>query len=405
MQFLHNKNVFALLLSQSLQSLAGVLVTIVLMVRVYQMTDSVFLAGLVLSFMSFASIAASFCISPVLRNLGFKKVLAFANLLRAIFTILMAYSVSHNGQVYFWITLLFVFCFSFAGAFFQPARFALLPIIVPKEQYVKANGVISLSNQLFLTAGWGLGGLLTYAVPFELVVGAAICLFVLSGASISVLLVNEKETEGTVETASDGNIWRHLMIIPVVRDITVMDMIEALAGSVWSSAILLAFTAAVLHETEVWWGMFNASYFIGAIVGSVIAIRFSAFFAQNMGYAIVFSSLVMSALTLLFSFSPIPFLCALTCAAMGPFYQVRDICQETMLQEVIPEQMRIGIIAAKNAILTPWSGITYSIMGFVADTAGAKTAFLAAAALYGITFLIALAQPRLLHYKRENRVQ
>lgn len=375
------------------------------MVRVYQMTDSVFLAGLVLSFMSFASIAASFCISPVLRNLGFKKVLAFANLLRAVFTILIAYSVSHHGQVFFWITLLFVFCFSFAGAFFQPARFALLPIIVPKEQYVKANGVISLSNQLFLTAGWGLGGLLTYAVPFELVVGAAICLFVLSGVSISLLHINEEETDEKAETASARSIWKDLMIIPVVRDITVMDMIEALAGSVWSSAILLAFTAAVLHETEVWWGMFNASYFIGAIVGSVIAICFSAFFEQNIGYAIMFSSLVMSALTLLFSFSPIPFLCALACAAMGPFYQVRDICQETVLQEAIPEQKRIGIMAAKNAILTPWSGITYSIMGLVADAAGAKTAFITAGVLYGMTFLIALAQPRLLHYKRESRAQ
>ncbi|CAN2253293.1 Uncharacterized MFS-type transporter YjbB [Bacillus subtilis] len=375
------------------------------MVRVYQMTDSVFLASLVLSFMSFASIAASFCISPVLRNLGFKKVLAFANLLRAVFTILMAYSVSHHGQVFFWITLLFVFCFSFAGAFFQPARFALLPIIVPKEQYVKANGVISLSNQLFLTAGWGLGGLLMYAVPFELVVGAAICLFVLSGVSISLLHINEEETDGKAETASTRSIWKDLMIIPVVRDITVMDMIEALAGSVWSSAILLAFTAAVLHETEVWWGMVNASYFIGAIAGSVIAIRFSAFFEQNMGYAIMFSSLVMSALTLLFSFSPIPFLCALSCAAMGPFYQVRDICQETVLQEAIPEQKRIGIMAAKNAILTPWSGITYSIMGLVADAAGAKMAFITAGVLYGMTFLIALAQPRLLHYKRESRAQ
>ncbi|MCY8996385.1 MFS transporter [Bacillus inaquosorum] len=405
MQFLHNKNVFALLLSQSLQSLAGVLVTIVLMVRVYQMTDSVFLAGLVLSFMSFASIAASFCISPVLRNLGFKKVLVFANLLRAVFTILMAYSVSHHGQVFFWITLLFVFCFSFAGAFFQPARFALLPIIVPKEQYVKVNGVISLSNQLFLTAGWGIGGLLTYAVPFELVVGAAICLFVLSGVSISLLHINEEETDEKAETASARSIWKDLMIIPVVRDITVMDMIEALAGSVWSSAILLAFTAAVLHETEVWWGMFNASYFIGAIVGSIIAIRFSVFFEQNMGYAIMFSSLVMSVLTLLFSFSPIPLLCALTCAAMGPFYQVRDICQETVLQEAIPEQKRIGIMAAKNAILTPWSGITYSIMGLVADAAGAKMAFITAGVLYGMTFLIALAQPRLLHYKRESRAQ
>lgn len=375
------------------------------MVRVYQMTDSVFLAGLVLSFMSFASIAASFCISPVLRNLGFKKVLVFANLLRAVFTILMAYSVSHHGQVFFWITLLFVFCFSFAGAFFQPARFALLPIIVPKEQYVKANGVISLSNQLFLTAGWGLGGLLTYVVPFELVVGAAICLFVLSGVSISLLHINEEETDEKAETASARSIWKDLMIIPVVRDITVMDMIEALAGSVWSSAILLAFTAAVLHETEVWWGMFNASYFIGAIVSSIIAIRFSVFFEQNMGYAIMFSSLVMSVLTLLFSFSPIPLLCALACAAMGPFYQVRDICQETVLQEAIPEQKRIGIMAAKNAILTPWSGITYSIMGLVADAAGAKMAFITAGVLYGMTFLIALAQPRLLHYKRESRAQ
>lgn len=219
------------------------------------------------------------------------------------------------------------------------------------------------------------------------------------------LHVNEEEAVGTAETASARSIWKDLMIIPIVRDITVMDMIEALAGSVWSSAILLAFTVAVLHETEVWWGMFNASYFIGAIVGSVVAIRFSSFFERNMGYAIMFSSLVMSALTLLFSFSPVPFLCALACAAMGPFYQVRDICQETMLQEVIPEQKRIGIMAAKNAILTPWSGVTYSIMGLVADAAGAKIAFIAAAALYIMTFLIALAQPRLVHYRRENRVQ
>ncbi len=112
------------------------------MVRVYQMTDSVFLAGLVLSFMSFASIAASFCISPVLRNLGFKKVLVFANLLRAVFTILMAYSVSHHGQVFFWITLLFVFCFPLRAPF-SAGKIRAAADYCSKEQYVKANGVIS----------------------------------------------------------------------------------------------------------------------------------------------------------------------------------------------------------------------------------------------------------------------
>ncbi|MEC3759299.1 MFS transporter [Bacillus halotolerans] len=402
MQIIHQKNVFALLLSQSLQSLAGVLVTIVLMVRVYQMTDSVFFSGLILSFMSFASVAASFCISAALHKLGFKKVLAGASLLRAVFAMLIAYSVSQNGISSLIMTLLFVFCFSFSGAFFQPARFALLPVIVSKEHYVKANGVISLANQLFLTAGWGLGGFLTYAVSFEFVVGSAICLFVFSGAFISLLHVNDEGMKSTAETASARSVWKDLITTPIVRDITVMDMIEALAGSVWSSAILLAFTVAVLHETEVWWGIFNASYFIGAMIGSVIAIHFSAFFERNMGYAIIFSSLVMSVLTFFFAVSPLPFLCALACAAMGPFYQVRDICQETVLQEVIPAHKRIGIMAAKNALLTPWSGVTYSIMGLLADAAGAKTAFISAGVLYGMTFLIALAQPGLSRYKREK---
>lgn len=81
------------------------------------------------------------------------------------------------------------------------------------------------------------------------------------------------------------------MIIPIVRNITLMDMIEALAGSVWSSAILLAFTVAVLHETEMWWGIFNASYFIGAIVGSVIAIRFSAFLSRTWATQLFFARL------------------------------------------------------------------------------------------------------------------
>lgn len=93
--------------------------TIVLMVRVYQMTDSVFFSGLILSFMSFASVAASFCISAALHKLGFKKVLAGASLLRAVFAMLIAYSVSQNGISSLIMTLLFVFCFSFSGAFFS----------------------------------------------------------------------------------------------------------------------------------------------------------------------------------------------------------------------------------------------------------------------------------------------
>lgn len=228
--------------------------------------------------------------------------------------------------------------FFLRGRFFSAGKICAAANYCSKEAICKSEWCDLPLEPIVLNSRLGLGGLLTYAVPFELVVGAAICLFVLSGASISVLHVNEEEAVGTAETASARSIWKDLMIIPIVRDITVMDMIEALAGSVWSSAILLAFTVAVLHETEVWWGMFNASYFIGAIVGSVIAIRFSSFFERNMGYAIMFSSLVMSALTLLFSFSPVPFLCALACAAMGLFIRCVIFARKPCCRRLFPSR-------------------------------------------------------------------
>lgn len=151
--------------------------------------------------------------------------------------------------------------------------------------------------------------------------------------------------------------------------------------------------------------MFNASYFIGAIVGSVIAIRFSSFFERNMGYAIMFSSLVMSALTLLFSFSPVHFYALWLVLQWGLFIRCVIFARKPCCRRLFPSRNESESWLQKNAILTLWSGVTYSIMGLVADAAGAKIAFIAAAALYIMTFLIALAQPRLVHYRRENRVQ
>lgn len=114
---------------------------------------------------------------------------------------------------------------------------------------------------------------------------------------------------------------------------------------------------------------------------------------------IALSGLSMSLLTLLFAINSNAVLALGICALMGPFYQIREICQETVLQDVIPPKERAGVMAARNALLTPWLLLTYLIMGGVADGIGIQATYLLGAGLYGVTFLIVLLHAQLRDYQ------
>ncbi|MBP3039917.1 hypothetical protein J9303_10500 [Bacillaceae bacterium Marseille-Q3522] len=83
---------------------------------------------------------------------------------------------------------------------------------------------------------------------------------------------------------------------------------------------------------------------------------------------------------------------------MGPMYQARDICQVALLQDAIPSERRAGIMAARNAFLTPWYGITVFIAGFFADLIGVQTVYFIAGLLYLFAALIAFQQKSLRNY-------
>ncbi|MDZ4910739.1 MFS transporter, partial [Clostridium perfringens] len=64
--------------------------------------------------------------------------------------------------------------------------------------------------------------------------------------------------------------WFYLWRNPTLRIVTMMDMIEGIAGTIWVGAITLVYVKEVLHQGEAWWGFINASYYVGAIVGGLL---------------------------------------------------------------------------------------------------------------------------------------
>lgn len=66
----------------------------------------------------------------------------------------------------------------------NPARNSLVPRLVTKEQLVKANGLLSTSDQTVLLVGWGAGGLLVELLGAHQVLWLTAVCFLISTLSL-----------------------------------------------------------------------------------------------------------------------------------------------------------------------------------------------------------------------------
>ena len=46
---------------------------------------------------------------------------------------------------------------------------------------------------------------------------------------------------------------------------------ETFAGTIWIGAITMAYVTTVLHKGEEWWGYINTSYYVGTLIGGLLA--------------------------------------------------------------------------------------------------------------------------------------
>lgn len=396
-------NFVYLFCSQTSQSVAFILLQVVVMVEVYARTGSVFNSSMVPAVTAIGSFLGGLLGSFNIHKFSQNRLLQFIGFFRAIIVVALGAVLSLEGNV--WLILFFLlFLQALVASWYQPARFALLPVVVSKAQYMKANGMLAMIHQMFLTAGWALGGVLVLIVPFSWMIGIVAFLFLLSGVVIGLISLPLKARSTEEETSPTSKekpvpAWKKVLTYPIIRTVTMMDFFENLANVVWTSAFILVFTTEILGKGSEWWGFLNASYWIGAMLGSVMVISVTKILEKRIGSVIILSSLVMGIMTMLFAVFPIPWLALALCVLMGPVYQAREICQETIMQDVLKDGERANVMAARNAILTPWYSLTFLIMGFLGDVIGIQWVFILAGGLYGLTFVIALFQRQLRKYE------
>lgn len=388
-----NKSFYFIWAGQSIANLGDSLYVLVLTLFTYQVTDSAFLASLV-AMMQFVGQSLSAVFIPVFINkYRLKQILIFLQLTQTILLslLLLIFIIDFKSIVIFF---LIVFFMSLLDGGTIPVRNSMIPRFVPKPMLLKANSLVLTSDQIVLLLGWLLGGTLIKWIGPQLLL---MLTFVLYGTStMSLFFVKDagkgddeqEENESFIDKISAG--WKAIYQMPVIRMLTVLELLSMFGRSIWTGAIILVYVDEVLHKNETWWGFINASYFAGTITGGLIVWKFSKSINGKLFSMILWTSLAIGASTLCLALNKYALASLLLVFILGPSFQLRGIAIRTYVQENTNEILLPKILSAQHTISTFVYGASILIMSSLTDWLGVQYVFFLNFIIFTVSALLSL---------------
>ncbi|KQL19691.1 MFS transporter [Cytobacillus solani] len=391
-----NRSFYALLVSQTSTNLGFALYTMVVVLHLYNESDSTALSAAV-TLVSFIARMGSGLILPAVSD-RYKPthLLMFAQisqlLLLAGLFILFQIELTTTILVIVFMVLASI---SFFNGFFSPIKSTLVKSIVHESTRVKANSLISSVDQTFLFAGWTFGGVLLAFFGKDTTLAFTFGLLITSIVSLLLVKVQKSVTiqsqDGFLARITSG--WQHLFQHKGLRILVIMDLMEAWVGTIWIGAVTLTFAKEALGKGEMWWGYINGGYYLGTIIGGLLVFRFSKWMQGRLTLFMLAGSFLFGLLTFFYGFVSTPYLALVLVLLMGPAYQLRDLAQETMFQNSIDDQTLIKILAARSTLVQLIFILSVIGIGVLTDLIGVRLVYILSgslllfSAIYGFYYL------------------
>ncbi|EIT86140.1 hypothetical protein A374_06061 [Fictibacillus macauensis ZFHKF-1] len=371
-------------------SLADVMYIMVLTTFLYEQTGSALQAAILPLVNALTSFVAGMTISVIRRFASFRQLLLLLQIVKASAITIFTFGFSYFSSQYSYL-LFILLIVSLAEGWGNPLLRTTIIHLVPQPSLLKANSLLSLSSQTVQIAGYSLTGFLVIAMGNTIPLLITVALLWSGVLTLFFTLPHIPET--TTEKASPVTTmkagWVTLWRQPTLRLVTLMDVIEGMAGTIWIGALTLVYVTEALHESPQWWGYINGSYYIGTIVGGFLTLALASFVKRHLVLAMIVGSACFSLLTLLYGLSTMPLLSLVLCVLMGPSYQLRDVSQETAFQSSVHAEQLPNVYGARSVLLSLTSASSIPLFGFIADHYGIRSVYVIASIFISFSALLA----------------
>lgn len=245
---------------------------------------------------------------------------------------------------------------SFSG----PASSALLPHLVPKDDFVNAVSWGASIFQLANFVGPALGGLL-YTLPLQnwlpaqegnhLAGGAIVYAFTLATLLSFLVLVGSltvrpgRQEQRTISTETLLAGFRYMWHKKLLLGVTTLDLFAVLLGG--AVALLPIFAENILHSGPTGLGILRAAPALGALIMSFVLTWWPM--KRHAGTNMLWCVAIFGAATIVFGLSRNMTLSLVALFVVGAADMVSVIVRSSMLQLATPQEMR-GRVSAVNSL-------------------------------------------------------
>lgn len=343
--------------------------TIATVVLVNRYTDS----GLAVGTLFVARALPPFLLGPVAGVIADrfdrKKVLIAADLLRAV--IVLGFLLVNSSSLVWLIYLLTVLQFSIS-AFFEPARNAILPVLVDSDELLVANTLSSATWSAMLAFGAAIGGLATGLLGTSVAITIDSLTFLLSAYFVIRIVA---DTRPKRESTEIGGGWldmiegfRYVLDRPRIGVVT---LVKGLS-QVGTADIMIALYAASVFvygdDGAITLGALYASFGLGAILGPIVGNMLGDGSDQFLQRFILVGFLIMPVGWLLYGAAPF-----LPVAMLGLFLRamggsINWVYSSVLIQTKVPDKFLGRVFALDFSIFTMLMALAVWLTGFIVDT-------------------------------------
>lgn len=272
-----------------------------------------------------------------------------------------------------WPIFIILAIFGGARAFYNPARQAIVPNLVPKQDLPRAIAMIGTGQQVATICGPAIGGML-YALAPEAAYGATLAALGLAAMLFLSIPQPAQIKSGKAvnwETLNAG--FRYIWSEKVVLGAISLDLFAVLLGG--AVALLPVYAADILEVGPTGLGFLRAAQAIGAIaMGAWLVFRPVRDFA---GRTMLITVFIFGLFTLVFALSETLWLSVVALVGMGAADMISVNIRSSLVQLWTPDDLRGRV----NAVNQVFIGASNEVGGFRAGTMAAFIGPVAAVAI------------------------
>ena len=335
--------------------------------HVYQLTGSTAQVGFVGLFQAISLLVLSPIGGAYADRVDRRKLLQYSQAVAMVATLSLAV-LTLTRQVEVWHILVSVLLNTAAGTFDRPARQALIPSLVPRDQLVQAYAIVNPSREVAVLLGPALGGLLIAVGGPGLVYAVDAATYALLVGVLALIrtppMVATQTRPSLVSAIREAG--RFIRYRPIIWQLMTLDLSATLFGAY--RVLLPAFSDQVLGVGPTGYGLLAAAPSAGALLGS--AWIFKLVKSSNSGHIVLASTFGYGLACVALAQAGVFPLALVTALGLGVGDALATTIRHAAVQLETPDEMRGRVTALYQMASRGGPALGDVNLGFVAGLIG-----------------------------------